>query len=616
MTRFDSILEPLWQTKKTAITLLIVAATVLALHMLSYSFVSDDAYITFRYSWNLAFHGDISFNLGERVEGYTNFLWMAILAFFLKLGLRPDVMSQILGTLFGIGSLILIFVLTRLYRGGKRRGWDYFGALLLPAIPSFAIWCTGGLETQLFSFLILGGITAYYAESSGRITMRYSGGLFALAAMTRPEGLLIFALTGLHRLARNIIVEKRLIPQRQEWIWVLGFIIPFGLFFLWRYSYYGYPFPNTYYVKAGGDHLQALTKWGLPYLWDFIHLNRLYLILPFALFFWPKTSWDRVIAKAFFAAKLKAIKTKVVHRVDDDWLASEKPILGNEEEPETATHENASEELAPELIERENDQVEEAADERNVYPDTATLRPSFLWSYLALIVFPFGFYVCWVGGDFMANGRFLLPMLPLIVIFGQEAIRESTRRLKTYQAPALALLMIAIFIGAAFNARWVHQINTKMSYRRWGLDTVAYLRKFADDRIKVGNWLRKHLPKESYLSVGGAGAIVYASRLKALDSFGLNEAWVAHHMPNTGHRPGHSKHASLSYILKNKPDLMCHHAHHQNGIYRPRASEAAMWRHRGYRWVCVDAPKLRPTHYCCLKRIKADISVWPEESSP
>ena len=42
----------------------------------------DDAYISFRYAANLAEHGELAFNVVplERVEGYTNFGWVVLLA--------------------------------------------------------------------------------------------------------------------------------------------------------------------------------------------------------------------------------------------------------------------------------------------------------------------------------------------------------------------------------------------------------------------------------------------------------------------------------------------------------------------------------------------------------
>lgn len=598
---------------------LALAVIGLAAHALSYAFISDDAYITFRYSWNLAFHGDPSFNLGQRVEGYTNFLWMALLALLLKIGLRPEVTSQALGIVAGGAVVVLLYLLTRLYRGGRRTPWDVLGAVVLPTLGGFAIWCSGGLETQLFAALALGGMVTYVAESGGHVRLRYSGGIFALAAMTRPEGLLLFGLTGLHRLGRNLLVERRLWPRAEEVAWVCGFIIPFGLFFWWRMGFYGHPFPNTYYVKAGGNHVLMLKKWGLPYLWDFIHLNRLYVFAPFLLMFWPRTSWSREAAAARRAVEVKGRAREAEEQATPpgDWLAQETRIgavLLAEEAP--AVEEAPAEEETPPVEEAPAEEETPAVEEA---PGAATLRPAFVWSYLAMVIVTFVAYVCWVGGDFMANGRFFVPVLPLLLFVGQEALREAFERPRGARAadswrlsrfaPVLALLLV----GGVLNAVWVHRINAKLSYRRWGLDTVAYLRKFADDRVAVGRWLRKRVPPDTYLAVGGAGAIVYASRLKALDTFGLNDAWIAHNVRNHGGRPGHSKSAPDHYIFSQKPDLMCHRARHQDWPYRPSAGEAAMWRARGYRWVCIDPRGLRPRYYCCLKRLDKDLGVWPAE---
>ena len=42
-------------------------------------FVQDDAYISFRYARNLADGFGLVWNIGERVEGYTNFLWTLLM---------------------------------------------------------------------------------------------------------------------------------------------------------------------------------------------------------------------------------------------------------------------------------------------------------------------------------------------------------------------------------------------------------------------------------------------------------------------------------------------------------------------------------------------------------
>jgi arabinofuranosyltransferase len=533
--------------------LLAVAGAGLLAHALLYPFITDDAYISFRYSENLARHGQLVFNLGDRVEGYTNFLWTALLGGLLKLGLRPEVMSRVLGAAFGLAGLLLVYVMARLYRGGRASPWEAVGPLLLAASAGFAVWCSGGLETQMFTALALGGMTLYLAESARRTrSWRFSGTLFALAAMTRPEGLMLFGLTGLHRLCANLVGERRLMPRASELGWLLGFFLPFGIFFVWRYRYYGYPFPNTYYIKAAGASASAL-RWGVPYLWDFVRDNRLWVLLALLPLFWPRTCWARSTTGGMPA---------------------------NERVP---------------------------------------VRPRFFWSYLALIAIPFAAYVVAVGGDFMAMGRFFVPTLPLLALLAAEALRETFERPRRDRSPdawrlSRLLPATALLVGlAVWNSVGLYRANQQPVYHRWGLDTVAYLDRFAADRILIGRWMREHFPKDTYLAVGGAGAIVYASRLRALDTFGLNDRFIAHHTPPVGDRPGHTKTAPDDYLRRERPDLMCHQAHHQDFPYRPPPSEEQHWRGRGYHWVCLAPPGLHPAYYCCLKRLDKALGPFPPE---
>ena len=74
---------------------------------LAFWFVCDDAYISFRYAKNWAAGHGVRFNLGDHlpVEGFSNFLWVAIAAFVERLGGRPDTWMPILSLASGVGFL-------------------------------------------------------------------------------------------------------------------------------------------------------------------------------------------------------------------------------------------------------------------------------------------------------------------------------------------------------------------------------------------------------------------------------------------------------------------------------------------------------------------------------
>jgi hypothetical protein len=242
---------------------ILIATAVLIPHARLFDFVTDDAYISFRYARNLALSGQLVFNLGERVEGYTNFLWTVVLALGIKLGLGPVALSRFLGVALGIGTLAVVVRMSLRLAGEQRSRWHLVAPVLLASMGAYACWCSGGLETHLFTFLVTLGFDLVLAE----VTLGAgcaSAVAFAFAAMTRPEGAMFFALVSLFRLLTNLRRERRLLPRKFELAWLGLFLGLFTPYFLWRWHYYGWPFPNTFYVKSSGA--SGTWKLGAYYL--------------------------------------------------------------------------------------------------------------------------------------------------------------------------------------------------------------------------------------------------------------------------------------------------------------------------------------------------------------
>ncbi len=59
-------------------------------HAIALRWTADDAYLSFRYAEQWVHGHGLVFNPGERVEGYTNFLWTAWCALGMRLGLPPE----------------------------------------------------------------------------------------------------------------------------------------------------------------------------------------------------------------------------------------------------------------------------------------------------------------------------------------------------------------------------------------------------------------------------------------------------------------------------------------------------------------------------------------------
>jgi arabinofuranosyltransferase len=264
--------------------LLAIAAAVLVVHTMAYNFVTDDAYISFVYSRNLAEHGELTFNPGQYVEGYTNFLWTVLLAGFYKLGIEPELSCRVLAL---VCSLVTLWLLTRIMDRalGRPSAWSAVPSLILACSSGFACWTSGGLETQLFAMLVvvaLDGITA--AVDHPRAILR-AGVALALSAMTRPEGLLVAGVFGVVHLS-TIIGRRKL--ALVDLAGAALFLVVWAPWFYWRYRYYGHPFPNTYYVKADGPWTNPkleheMLKNGTYYLWVWLKQTKLILVAPIAL---------------------------------------------------------------------------------------------------------------------------------------------------------------------------------------------------------------------------------------------------------------------------------------------------------------------------------------------
>jgi arabinofuranosyltransferase len=249
-----------WRTFASAATsraflLGLLAPAVLLVAMLAWApLVIDDAYISFRYARNLARGLGLVYNVGERVEGYTDFLWTVLVAGGLKLHLDPLVVTKILGGGSALGSLVVVWALAlRLHRG---RLVPPIATWLLASSATFAGYAMAGLETSFFVFLILLGTWQILVERDQSDRFPWSGLVYALAALTRPEAPLYFGIA--------VLALGRQAFGRQNLIRAAVFLSIVGGHLLWRRAYYGVWVPNTVLAKTGGGGDQ--TRAGLAYL--------------------------------------------------------------------------------------------------------------------------------------------------------------------------------------------------------------------------------------------------------------------------------------------------------------------------------------------------------------
>ncbi len=265
------------------------------------------------------------FNVGERVEGYTDFLWVLLTAPAFPLGIQPETWANLLSLASFAGTVLLL----------ARRAWSRarendgplspvpVAAVIVALNPDLQVWATGGLETAFFSFLLAAGVCVLSGPGGSKRRELTAGAIFGLAVLTRPDGLLPAAVAAAWLLL--FARDRRLLAAATFAAGVAALVLP-HLF--WRHAFYRDWLPNTYYAKA------AWLPWweqGLVYLELFLRRNAL-LLLGFPLLVLAflrsrrlpgmKGTLDRVVPEAVLVSGIAVSYALYVTRVGGDFMSA------------------------------------------------------------------------------------------------------------------------------------------------------------------------------------------------------------------------------------------------------------------------------------------------------
>jgi hypothetical protein len=233
----------------------------------SLCWASDDAYISFRYARNWARGEGVVFNPGERVEGYTDFLWTAIAALAIRLGAHPAHAAILLSLASFVALIALVARLAE--RLAPRSDLPLaLGPLLVAVSYTVASFATSALETVFASALVL--LAVERADARRPLA---AGTCAILATLAHPDHALFYA-----ALAAALLLDRE--RRAGLWRYALPFAALFVPYFLWRWSYYGDPMPNTYYAKSADE---AYVAQGLTYFWLSFLGSGLWAVTPLAL---------------------------------------------------------------------------------------------------------------------------------------------------------------------------------------------------------------------------------------------------------------------------------------------------------------------------------------------
>jgi hypothetical protein len=222
---------------------LVLLAVFLAGAWAAWFFTIDDAFISFRYSANLADgHGPVWNVDGPRVEGFTNFAWVVWSGLGAVLGIALPLFTKVTSLLLGLATLYLLI------REGHRRA-GLTGVLVgagayVVFLPTY-FHITAGLETAAFAAVLLRVVVLGLRVLAGeRVRTWEPPVLLLLLGMLRPEGVL----AALPVFALWFWRERGRVSAR--W-WTVAAVVVGAAYFVWRWQYYGQLLPNTFYVKFG-----------------------------------------------------------------------------------------------------------------------------------------------------------------------------------------------------------------------------------------------------------------------------------------------------------------------------------------------------------------------------
>ncbi len=442
------VLEPRARSKPAFSVAFLAGVLLVALGLAwRVAWLCDDAFISFRYADHLARGLGLVFNPGERVEGYTNFLWTVLLAAIARLG--GDLPLWALGLNLASLAAALVLVQATVRRQSPAARFS-FAALALATSAAFTTFGTSGLETMPATALVC---LVLWLNARGAPPWAM-GVTLGAAALTRPDQLLFGAALGL-----ALLFDE---PPRRVAGYGVGLAALVVPWWLWRWSWYGELLPNTWYAKSGGGH----GYWSQGALYG-AH----FLLTTGALFF--------LVALALVSRQV----------------------------------------------------------------------PRRLLVFAAAATALFGFYVTYVGGDFMEH-RFYVPLLPVVLVALEVGVRQGG-------APKAAIA--CGLLGAAIGGARVKPIDAGQI--RWSLAAEeTYYPVVGLGPLRIGSnlydeakLLWRVLPARGVSArygTGCVGLVGYYTGLPLTDLFGVVDREVAHAPLAKRGRPGHERLATREYLLR------------------------------------------------------------------
>jgi len=276
-----------------------ILATSFGIDGTRYYILFDDAMISMRYAYNLAHGNGLVWNIGERVQGFTNPLWVFYMALLHLLPLSPANVSlavQITGAALLIANLFFVRGIVEYFTG------DLLSMLAAVAFTAFYAplnsYALLGMEVSALSLVLTASVWLILRNG----TDRFSPWLYVLLGfstvlrsdMAIPYAVVLVAMCFIQRQHRS-----------KHLMWGLGLLILFlAGQSLAAYAYYGQWLPNTYYLKIEGWPFSLRILRGLYALvWFIYYTNWVLFLVPLAIFFFRR-DWKVALPMALLLGQI------------------------------------------------------------------------------------------------------------------------------------------------------------------------------------------------------------------------------------------------------------------------------------------------------------------------
>ncbi len=199
----------------------------------------EDAAISFSFARSLSQGwGPVPMPGLERVEGYSDPLWVFLLTLGECIGLDGFTTAKPLSAVLTVVALVATFAATRRLADG----WaPHLAVVLLASSSTFAIWAASGLENALFGALLALGLWRRFVEveEGGH---PWSAVAFLGLALTRPEGIAYAAMA----FGWGVVARP---GARPAFAWLAVFGLPLVAYHTARFAVFAQEFPAPYHAK-------------------------------------------------------------------------------------------------------------------------------------------------------------------------------------------------------------------------------------------------------------------------------------------------------------------------------------------------------------------------------